>query len=49
MDGMRLGYGLLCLTPLSTIFQWWSVLLVEETGLSGENHRPATKLMNFIP
>jgi len=19
---------------------WWSVLLVEETGVSGENHRP---------
>ena len=28
---------------------WWSVLLVEETGLSWENHRPAAKLMNFIP
>jgi hypothetical protein len=20
---------------------WWSVLLLEETGVSGENHRPA--------
>jgi hypothetical protein len=20
---------------------WWSVLLVEETGVPGENHRPA--------
>jgi hypothetical protein len=20
---------------------WWSVLLVEETGMAGENHRPA--------
>jgi hypothetical protein len=34
-----------CLTPLSTIFQlyrrWRSVLLVkEETGVPGENHRP---------
>jgi hypothetical protein len=31
-----------CLTPLSTIFQWWSFLLVEETGGHGENHRPVT-------
>ena len=32
---------------LSTIFQldrWWSVLLVEETGVSEENHRPAASL-----
>ena len=21
---------------------WWSVLLVEETGVPGENHRPTT-------
>jgi len=28
--------------PLLTIFQpWRSALLVEETGVSGENHRPA--------
>jgi hypothetical protein len=35
-----------CLTPLSTIFQFYivaiSVLLVEETGEPGENHRPDT-------
>ena len=37
------GLGLLCLTPFSTIFQlWWSVLLVEETGVPRENHWPAT-------
>jgi hypothetical protein len=29
-----------CLSPLSTIFQ--SVLLVGETEVPGENHRPAT-------
>jgi hypothetical protein len=32
-----------CLTPLSTIFQailWRSVLMMEEIGLPGENHRP---------
>jgi hypothetical protein len=30
--------------PLSTIFQLYrgSLLLVEETGIPGENHRPAT-------
>jgi hypothetical protein len=36
--------GLWCLTPLSAIFQlpcisWRPVLLVEETGIPGENHR----------
>jgi len=24
-----------------SVISWWSVLLVEETGGSGENHRPA--------
>jgi hypothetical protein len=23
-----------------SVISWWSVLLVEETGASGENHRP---------
>jgi hypothetical protein len=23
-----------------SVISWWSVLLVEETGVSGENHRP---------
>ena len=37
-----------CLTPLSTIFQLyrWSILLVEETGVPGENHRPADNVIN---
>ena len=36
------GLGLWCLTALSTIFpfSWRSVLLEEETGVPGENHRP---------
>ena len=34
------GLWLWCLTSLSTIIQWWSVLLVEETGGPGENYRP---------
>ena len=24
-----------------SVISWWSVLLVEETGIPGENHRPA--------
>jgi hypothetical protein len=34
-----------CLMPISTIFRffsWRSVLLMEETGVPGENHRPVT-------
>jgi hypothetical protein len=23
-----------------SVISWWSVLLVEESGVSGENHRP---------
>ena len=40
---VRLRFGLWCLTPLATIFQLYreSVLLVGETGVPGENHRPA--------
>jgi hypothetical protein len=26
-----------------SVISWWSVLLVEETGGPGENHRPATR------
>ena len=25
-----------------SVISWWSVFLVEETGVPGENHRPAT-------
>jgi len=25
-----------------SVISWWSVLLVEETGIHGENHRPVT-------
>jgi len=25
-----------------SVISWWSVLLVEETGLTGENHRPVS-------
>jgi len=24
-----------------SVISWWSVLLLEETGMSGENYRPA--------
>ena len=34
------GYGLWCLTPLQQYFSYIvTVLLVEETGVSGQNHR----------
>jgi hypothetical protein len=35
-------FDLLCLTPLSAILaiSWWPVLVVEEAGVPGENHRP---------
>ena len=38
-----LGLGLRLATPISTIFQLYrdGVLLVEETGIPDENHRPA--------
>jgi hypothetical protein len=42
INRQNIGLGLCCFTPLSIIFQlsWRSVLLVEETGVPGENHRP---------
>ena len=30
----------LCLMPLTTVISWQSILVVEETGVPGENHRP---------
>jgi hypothetical protein len=38
-----IGLGLWCLTFNNiSVISWWSVLLVEETGQSGENHRSVT-------
>ena len=41
----KIRFGVMVLTPLSTIsvivILWWSVLLVEETGVPREDHRPA--------
>jgi len=43
-DKIGLGLGLWCLMPLSTnnisVILWWSVLLVEDTEVPRENHRP---------
>ena len=48
----NLGFGLLFLMSLSTIFQlkcisWQSVLLVKETRVPGENHRPASSWLQL--
>ena len=46
-----LGIGLWCVTLLSTIFQlyqWQSVLLVEETGVPGENLPQVTDKLYHI-
>ena len=39
-----------CLAPPSTLFQlyWRSVLLVEETGVVGKNHRPVANQRKFV-
>ena len=31
-----------------SVISWRSDLMVEETGVSGENHRPDKSLTNFI-
>jgi hypothetical protein len=31
-----------------SVISWWSVLLVEETGVPEENHTPAAKLYNIM-
>jgi hypothetical protein len=31
-----------------SVMSWWSVLLVEETGVSGENHQPVEKLYHIM-
>jgi hypothetical protein len=36
-------FDLWCLTPLSTVTSGRSVLLVEETGVPGESHRPVAR------
>ena len=38
-----MGYGMVLDATFNNIsvISWRSVLLVEETGVSGENHRPA--------
>ena len=43
--------GVWCLAPLSTIFQQWrSVILMEETGVPGENHwSAASHLQALLP
>jgi hypothetical protein len=46
MGGLLRGFGLVWFMVLNTTFNnisvisWQSVVLVEETGVPGENHRP---------
>jgi len=44
--------GVWCLTPLSTMFQLYRggqfLLLLEETGVPGENHRTTDKLYHIM-
>ena len=46
------GLGLWCLINAIfnnfSIITWRSVLLVEETGITGENHRPACNPLTYI-
>ena len=32
-----------------SVISWWSVLLVEETGVPGENHQPAVSHWQTLP
>ena len=32
----------------TSVISWWSVLLVEETGGPGENHRPVTSHLQTL-
>jgi hypothetical protein len=43
--GGRRGYNLMVFNTTFnniSVISWWSVLLVEETGVPGENHLPVT-------
>jgi hypothetical protein len=31
-----------------SVISWWSVLLVEETGVTGENHKSLTNLLHNV-
>jgi len=31
-----------------SIISWWSVLLVQETGVPGENHRPVASHLQIL-
>jgi len=37
-----LGLGVYVTISNISVISWWSVLLVEETGVPRENHRPVT-------
>jgi hypothetical protein len=39
-QGLALGYGIDATFNNISVISWWSVLLVEETGVPRENHRP---------
>ena len=51
IGGKRLGVRVIVLNATFnniSVISWWSVLLVDESGVSGENHRPTDKVYHIM-